>query len=51
MWAMENRERYERSRLRYPSDLTDDEWVTLGAPLIPPAKPGGNKRAVDLRAR
>ena len=27
MWTTENRGRYDRSRLRYPSDLTDDEWV------------------------
>jgi transposase len=48
MWTTKNRKRYDRSRLRYPSDLTDDEWA-LVAPLIPPAKPGGNKRTVDLR--
>lgn len=32
----------------YPSDLTDAEWELL-APLIPPAKPGGRPRSVDLR--
>jgi len=48
MWTTENRARYDRSRLRYPSDLTDPEWA-LTAPLIPPAKRGGNKRSVDLR--
>lgn len=32
-----------RCGLRYPSDLTDDEWA-LVKPLIPPAKRGGNKR-------
>ncbi len=37
-----------RSKLRYPSDLTDSEWA-LVAPLIPPAKRGGNKRTVDVR--
>ena len=26
MWTAENRARYDRSKLRYPSDLTDDEW-------------------------
>lgn len=26
MWTNENRGRYERSRLRYPRDLTDEEW-------------------------
>ena len=48
MWTTENRGRYDRSRLRYPSDLTDGEWA-LVAPLIPPAKRGGNKRTVDVR--
>jgi transposase len=49
MWTKENRGRYDRSRLRYPSDLTDDEWA-LVKPLIAPAKRGGNKRHVDERA-
>src|SRR4051794_4220354 len=48
MWTPENRGRYDRSVLRYPSDVTDDEWAWI-APLIPPAKPGGNKRTVDVR--
>ena len=49
MWTHENRGCYDRSRLRYPSDLTDAEWALVG-PLIPPAKRGGNKRTVDVRA-
>ena len=49
MWTPENRGRYDRSKLRYPSDLTDDEWA-LVKPLIPPAKRGGNRRHVDERA-
>ena len=49
MWTQENRARYDRSGLRYPSDLTDEEWAIIG-PLIPPAKRGGNKRTVDVRA-
>lgn len=32
----------------YPSDLNDDEG-TLLAPLIPPAKPGGRPRSVNIR--
>ena len=48
MWTKENRGRYDRSRLRYPSDLTDEEWA-LVEPLIAPAKRGGNKRTVDVR--
>ena len=48
MWTPENRRRYDRSRLRYPSDLTDEEWGLVEAE-IGPAKRGGNKRTVDLR--
>ena len=48
MWTTENRSRYDHSKLRYPSDLTDDEWF-LVKPLIPRAKRGGNKRTVDVR--
>ena len=48
MWTVENRARYDRSKLRYPSDLTDGEWA-LVEPLIPPAKRGGNKRTVNMR--
>ena len=48
MWTPENRHRYDRSKLRYPSDLTDEEWSQV-EPLIPPAKRGGNKRTVDVR--
>ena len=49
MWTRENRPKYDRSRLRYPSDVTDEEWALIG-PLIPPAKRGGNKRTIDERA-
>src|ERR1700731_817575 len=48
MWTFENRPKYNRDKLRYPSDLTDDEWSHI-EPLIPPAKRGGRKRAVDPR--
>ena len=48
MWTNENRARYDRSHLRYPSDLTDAEWA-LVEPLIAPAKRGGNKRTVNVR--
>ena len=48
MWTNENRGRYDRSKLRYPSDLLDAEWALVG-PLIPPAKCGGNRRNVDIR--
>jgi transposase len=48
MWTSENRKRYDRSKLRYPSDLTDEEWQLVES-QIPPAKRGGNKRTVNLR--
>src|SRR3979490_2743483 len=48
MWTSKNRARYDRSKLRYPSDLTDDEW-RLVEPLIPPGKTGGGKRTVIMR--
>ncbi len=35
-------------RKLYPSDLTDEEWDIL-APLLPPAKPGGRPRTVNIR--
>jgi transposase len=48
VWTNENRGRYDRSKLRYPSDLKDEEWALIG-PMIPPPKRGGNKRTVDVR--
>ena len=35
-------------RKAYPTDLSDAQWEEL-APLLPPAKPGGHPRTVDLR--
>jgi putative transposase len=35
-------------RKHYPSDLTPLQWGRL-RPLLPPAKPGGRPRSVDLR--
>lgn len=48
MWTNESRGRHDRRKLRYPSDLADEEWA-LVVRLIPPAKRGGNKRTVDVR--
>jgi transposase len=48
MWTTQNRAGYDRSGLRYPSDLTAEEWAFI-APEIRPAKRGGNKRTVDIR--
>ena len=49
LWTADNRPRYNRDKLRYPSDLTDAEWAHI-EPLIPPGKPGGGKRRVAIRA-
>ena len=38
----------DSSKLRYPSDVTDEEWAHI-SPLIPLAKHGGRKRSVDVR--
>jgi len=46
MWKAENRGRYDRSKLRYPSDLTNEEWAYV-EPLIPPGK--GRMRRVNVR--
>jgi Putative transposase of IS4/5 family (DUF4096) len=48
MWTNENRCLYGRSKLRYPSGLTDEEWALI-EPLIPPAKRGGGKRTAVMR--
>jgi putative transposase len=32
----------------YPTDLTDEQWQAI-ASLIPPAKPGGRPRSVNMR--
>ncbi len=48
MWRAEHRRNYERLGLRYPSDLTDEEW-SLICGLLPPARRGGRHRGVDLR--
>ncbi len=34
MWTNENRAKYKRDHLGYPSDLTDGEWSHV-EPLIP----------------
>ncbi len=48
MWTNENRTKYNRDHLRYPSDVTDAEWALI-EPLIPPAKRGGRRRSVNVR--
>jgi putative transposase len=44
----ENRQRFNRDRLRYPSDMTDDAWSWV-SPLIPFVIHSDGKRTVDLR--
>jgi len=48
MWTNENRGKYKREHLRYPSDLTDEEWAHV-EPLIPPARRGGRRRETNMR--
>jgi transposase len=38
----------EQKTQRYPTDLTDEEWVQV-EPLLPPVAKTGRKRRVDLR--
>ena len=48
MWKPEHRLAARRVGQRYDSDLTDEEWA-LVKPMIPPPKPGGGKRTVNIR--
>src|SRR5262249_62368202 len=48
MWKPEHRAAADRSGLRYPSDLTDAEWV-LVEPMIPPGRHGGGRGSVSGR--
>ena len=49
MWTPDNQPKYDCSKLRHPSDLTNEAWLIIG-PLNPHAKSGGNKRSIDVRA-
>jgi len=42
MWTAKSRAQYERQGLRYPSDLTDEEWALIEPHL-------GPRRRVDRR--
>ncbi len=44
----DNADKWGMTRKSYPSDLTDEQWKLL-QPRIPPAKPGGRARSVDMR--
>lgn len=48
VWTVENRPRYDRRGQRYPSDLANEEWLTL-EPLLPVAKGTGRPRTYPLR--
>lgn len=37
-----------KTRKTYPTDMTDEQWELI-AGCLPPAKPGGRPRSVDLR--
>ncbi|ETI64671.1 transposase [Sphingobium sp. 22B] len=47
-WTGIARREHSREGLRYPSDMTDTEWV-LAAPFVPPARRGGRRRTTDMR--
>jgi putative transposase len=49
MWTLENRARYNRDHLRYPSEAPDEAGTEVAA-LIPPARRGGCKRTGTIRA-
>src|SRR5262249_16652442 len=48
MWATANRARYNRDKLRYPSDVTEEEWAGIGR-VRRPGRRGGRKRTVNIR--
>ncbi len=43
MWTTVTRAQHNRDGLRYPSDLTDQEWAIL-EPLMPPSRRTGRRR-------
>jgi putative transposase len=47
-WSPQKASSGRSSQQGYPSDLTDRQWAIL-EPLIPPAKPGGRPRSVEMR--
>ena len=48
MWTPDHRCAANRRGVRYPSDLTDEEWAIVSS-MIPPARHGGRKRSVNIR--
>ena len=47
-WTGIARREHSREGLRYPSDMTEREWVLTSA-FIPAAKTGGRRRTTDMR--
>jgi putative transposase len=48
MWSNEQRKKHKPRVGRYPSDVSDEEWVII-EPMIPLARTGGRKRETDTR--
>jgi transposase len=48
MWTEDDRKTHRPRGVRYPSDVSDQEWAIV-APMIPPARTGGRNRATDMR--
>ena len=48
MWTAETRPTYDRTGLRYPTDVTDAEW-DLARPFVDVAQSRSGQRRVDLR--
>ncbi len=49
MWTAENRTSYARKGLRYPSDMTGEEWALVRPLVEVPQRGQGRRRRVDLR--
>jgi len=48
-WTERTRKQYERTRPRYSSDVTDEEWAVV-VPLLSSPNHLGRPREVELRA-
>ena len=50
MWTPENRPRYNRDKLRYPSDLTDEEWGHVDIKSREPSAGAADARSMFVRS-
>ena len=48
MWTEDHRKTHRPRGVRYPSDVSDEEWAIVAA-MIPPARTGGRNRETDMR--